>query len=294
MPTIKVKFTGRSYRFYDTDVFKNELVTQDWDEFYANNDPDKLWEIMLLNINNVADWMCPMKNVNIKKYRDPWVTPEILELIRDKDQALKKAKRTKNDQNWKTAKRLRNSCLTQVRKAKGDLIRSELDNNKSDSKKFRKKIHEIIPKNNKEKNKIELGNQINSQDIPENKTSTFINNFFSTIGSNLAKNFNQEWDYSGTVANECMDNVVTNIDEITNICKEIDIYKSAWVNSLSSRLLKDALLALGEQFVCLVNNSFRLNIFPKEWKKATVIPLFKGGNSRDVSNYRPISLLPLP
>ena len=35
-------------------------------------------------------------------------------------------------------------------------------------------------------------------------------------------------------------------------------------------------------------------IFPEKWKEATVIPLFKGGNRLDVSNYRPISLLPLP
>ena len=29
-------------------------------------------------------------------------------------------------------------------------------------------------------------------------------------------------------------------------------------------------------------------------ERATVIPLFKGGNKLEVSNYRPISLLPLP
>ena len=35
-------------------------------------------------------------------------------------------------------------------------------------------------------------------------------------------------------------------------------------------------------------------IFPDEWKIAKVVPLYKGGNREDVSNYRPVSLLPLP
>ena len=37
-----------------------------------------------------------------------------------------------------------------------------------------------------------------------------------------------------------------------------------------------------------------MGIFPEKWKMATVIRLYKGGNSKGVSNFRPVSLLPLP
>ncbi len=42
----------------------------------------------------------------------------------------------------------------------------------------------------------------------------------------------------------------------------------------------------------LLNLSLRTRTFPKIWKSAKVTALFKCGNRNDVSNYRPISVLP--
>ena len=44
----------------------------------------------------------------------------------------------------------------------------------------------------------------------------------------------------------------------------------------------------------LFNLSFQLSEIPNVWKIATVTPLRKAGNPKDVGNLRPISLLPLP
>ena len=48
------------------------------------------------------------------------------------------------------------------------------------------------------------------------------------------------------------------------------------------------------QLVFIFNMSSLKSEFPCDWKNATIIPLFKGGNKNTVSNYRPVSLLPLP
>ena len=62
--------------------------------------------------------MYPVKLFKTKVIRDPWITHEIIELIKDKDRALKKAKRSGNPLHWQTARRLRNDCLRIVRNAK--------------------------------------------------------------------------------------------------------------------------------------------------------------------------------
>ena len=44
----------------------------------------------------------------------------------------------------------------------------------------------------------------------------------------------------------------------------------------------------------IINSSLNSATVPRHWKTAKVVPLFKGGNREEVSNYRPVSLLPLP
>ena len=63
---------------------------------------------------------------------------------------------------------------------------------------------------------------------------------------------------------------------------------------MSSRALKDAFGALVDQLLYIMNQSIATNTFPDVWKLATVIPLPTVNNSNGVSDYRPISLLPLP
>ena len=43
----------------------------------------------------------------------------------------------------------------------------------------------------------------------------------------------------------------------------------------------------------VINNCLRDRVFPNNWKIANVIPVHKKGNKQLVSNYRPVSLLPI-
>ena len=89
-------------------------------------------------------------------------------------------------------------------------------------------------------------------------------------------------------------NIRVSTDEVLKVCKAIDISKSSAVDGLSSKILKDAFVAIVHKLTRLFNLSLTHGKFPDQWKSATVIPLQKAGDKSDVNNLRPVSLLPLP
>ena len=69
--------------------------------------------------------------------------------------------------------------------------------------------------------------------------------------------------------------------------------KSHGLYSCPVRVLKSSSNALSRPLAHIMNNSVLTGQYPSKLKHAKVIPVFKGGDETDPSNYRPISLLSL-
>ena len=289
----KCEFYGRSYRNYNKDIFQERIRDANWEFLEHERDVNTQWKMFEQNISTILDKMCPQKMFKIKQVKQPWITPRLLELILDKDKALKKAKKSKNRELWNDSKRLRNSCTNRLRKAKADYIKERLEIHSNDQKKFWKHIQEVIPNNNKGTKLIHLKDNTTDSLININETSDYINKFFTNIGPNLAKECDQAWQYTGITCEHKLANIETSPAEINEICKNININKSSCIDNISSEILRDAFLAIPEKLCLLFNNCFRTAIIPSVWKNAKVTRLPKGGDSQVVSNYRPISLLPI-
>ena len=92
----KCNFIGRSYRNYDVAAFQRNLVNANWEDFNNSQTTTGKWEIMEKIIRETIDPICPLKSFKIKQEKEPWITNELIEIIKDKDLALKRAKKKKD------------------------------------------------------------------------------------------------------------------------------------------------------------------------------------------------------
>ena len=121
-PKSKTTFMGRSYKNFNENRFRELLLSIDWTGFDNANDVDRAWQTILDNIKQITDTMCPLKEFKVNKLKEAWITNELLELIKDKDRALSWAKRTGREEDWSTARSLRNNAIKALRKAKSDFV----------------------------------------------------------------------------------------------------------------------------------------------------------------------------
>ena len=67
-----------------------------------------MWHYIYKRILGYIDPMCSIKSFRVYDAREPWITNEALESIKDKDRLLKKAKRTGKSEDLDEARLARN------------------------------------------------------------------------------------------------------------------------------------------------------------------------------------------
>ena len=260
----KCSFVGRSYRNYVKNNFQDSIIDADWTNYNNERTVSGKWSQFVKIVRNIIDVTCPLKSFNIKQVKEPWITPPLIELIKDKDMAIKQAKKGNDPVLWRNAKQLRNTCTNRLRKARADYIKENLENNIGNSKKFWKNIQDVLPsKKGKAKGNFDLHDE-NDKNIASERVADFINNFFVNIGPNLARGNDTEWEFNGNQSEVLLDDIKTNREEIIKICKDININKSSCIDHLSSEILRDAFLAKPDILLEIFNLSFEQSDVPDE------------------------------
>ena len=78
---------------------------------------------------------------------------------------------------------------------------------------------------------------------------------------------------------------------VNELLQEINIRKSTWPDSIGIIMLKKSADGISKPLTFVYQTIVNKGCFPTQWKLCHVCPVFKEGNKKDVSRYRPTSLI---
>ena len=128
--------------------------------------------------------------------------------------------------------------------------------------------------------------------------SNHFNNYFSDIGYKMAQEILQNSKDNQINSTESKNGGITNTiflypvseSEIKNSILELKMNSVPGHDNIKSSTLKEMLSYIIEPLQYIVNLIFQQGKFP-DVKKSIVKPIFKQGDPKNVSNYRPISII---
>ena len=282
--------------------FKNEPdgeMVQEMERLCAGvtlgDDVNIAYERLLSTVNTIFDNFYPIQTKNIKQkdVDKPWIDNNIKALIKDKHRLQAKFNRRpmRFGDQYRT---VRNMVNVRIKFAKEEFYKMKLEEANGNGKAIWKILNNLM-KSKKSKSTYISKLKVDGREITDqNKIADSLNNFFSNIGKSLSEELpHTDADpllYMRGTYPTIEEFDPTSIDEIKCIIRKLN-KNSPGPDGIPLILLKNNVNMISPLVCEFINLSMSKSVYPSELKRARVTPLFKGGDSMDMGNYRPISNL---
>ena len=274
--------------------FRDTLQSTDWlsvtDTVSAQEKYTKFSKIY----SETYDSCFPVKKHSNKKDRDskPWMLPWLAEACKRKNKAHTTFIKLPTSKNKGTYQKLKKFTTKHIKKAKFKYYANYFAKYTNDGRKQWQMINTLL---NRNKTKQKVNKIISNGETLTNNTdiSSAFNSYFCNIATDLkheTSDYNKPSLDPNTRITNNMGLLTCTPAEILEIIKN---FKNKATSDTAVQALKHANSMVAPIISELINTSFEQGVFPSDLKLAKVIPLHKAGSRSDLSNYRPISLLPL-
>lgn len=110
--------TCRNYKTHVKENFIEHLKNAPWDTVYNESEVENAYgnfeKILIAAVNKHV----PLTNKRVRGLQCPWRTPEIMQLIKQRDYHLRKAKQSGLNNDWLKYRQFRNKVNAATRKSK--------------------------------------------------------------------------------------------------------------------------------------------------------------------------------
>ena len=294
----------RSMKKYSETELINLLKKIDFPNYNNFENINTAYSDFINKVEMAIDKIAPLKKICIKNKTAEWVDIEILNGIKKRDKLFTKFKKSKSYDDHENYKKARNNLQKLIKNKKRNFIEHKLTENIGKPKELWKILRGIgAPSKNKSNSNICLEKDNNVSFDKQTNCETF-KNYFGKLANELLnnlpaptnkfgeENIDQYYNHLNIRENNFSFNNTTELI-VLKLLKEIEPSKSAGVDNINGKFLKDGASILANPITKLFNLSIKLSEFPELCKIAKLKPLYKKGNKLKPENYRPISILPL-
>ena len=281
----------RDYKNYDHNILCESVRNINWKPLYEMNDVDMATNYFTNSLKHVFDTNAPFKIKTIRGKPAPWLKKDIKRYIDNKNRLLRKARKSKKDEDWEEYKHARNKCNSKIKEAKRKYHRQLIESNKANPKKFWDAVKEVFPS----KTKLSVGSITKSESKNlVNEFSRFFSNIVGELKSKVVSFSNYVWRYhdkKGIRTAQKFHFVNVSKSFVEKQLRSLKRRKAAGPDELPPGMIKDCRNEILDPLTYIINLSLRNGKVPSLWKIARVVPVFKSGNIKKPENYRPISIL---
>jgi hypothetical protein len=281
-------------------LFRNHLSAINWYDLADVHEPKLAYSSFLNKFNDTYNSCFPLKKIKNKRptVKKPWLSKGLLKSIKQKNRLYKRYLNSPSSDNLVKYKIFKNKLTHSLRIAMRLYYEEQINRNKSNCKNTWNILNEIINKSKRENKKLPSTFVINQQECSDPYAiANQFSDYFSNIGLNLIKKIpNASVSHTsfltGNYPNTMFLEPATE-QEIINVVKTFRNGVATGYDNIPLFVIKDNIDIIANPLTHLVNLSLSSGTFPDLLKIARVVPVFKSDDRRLLSNYRPISILPI-
>ena len=278
--------------------FKQELQDVNWFLVFASDNPNVSYDNFILIFLTLFNNIFPLKvrQVYENTIKNKYITNEIKSLIVKKNK-LQRLYAKRPQTYGAEYKRIRNKVTNKLRSARAQFFRNKLTNSRGNSKQIWNTINDVLNRHKTKNNDtIEFTDEEGVKHSDPGSVADMFNKFFVNIGKILANQVIDEGsrpeDYFGVRIENNVNFGDTSFTEIEDLIANLGD-AAAGCDNVPVKLVKFVINEIKAPLKHIFNCSLRTGIFPEKLKISKVIPIHKKDNKTEITNYRPISLLPV-
>ena len=276
-----------------------QMLESERETMNADMDLECMWDTFKKVLVSSARAVCGVASVGKRRFNTEWWSDEVRRAIEEKREAYLRWLKNGSEQDdrwedeYKNAKSRVKRLIKKKKKEANESFGKKMNEDAIGNRKLFWK--EVKKARNSERNscvsvKDGSGRALSGEEEVKKRWKEYFEQLYNVdIGARAKVNL---FGFEGVSRSMYRGNESISMQEVERAVKRLKNGKAAGVDEITGEMIKFGGMCVKEWLWKLCCKAFESGIVPADWKKAVIVPLYKGkGEKAECKNYRGISLL---